>query len=131
MPESGIYAMRQALRRQRMAIKAGDRPGFYAADTDFHAAPIEALRLTVTLGILRVLGPHVERARRQCTLTDGLKAQTMAEHEAVVEAMERRDAETASGAMSAHLQSVSDRFEAAVSQRPWLFTTRRANGAPE
>ena len=131
MPEAGKFELRQNLRRQRSAMKSGCAAAIFAADLAFHDILINALRLNVTAEILRGLHGHLDRIRLIMIKNDEVAGDVLADHQAIVNAIEGGDDQSAGRHMAAHLQRTVDRFEALVRERPCQFDFRRANGAPE
>jgi DNA-binding GntR family transcriptional regulator len=103
------------------AARAGDRAKFYVFDVAFHAALTQHLGLSRSADILDGARQHLERARRLLMTPPGRMQETLAEHRAILLAIEARDAEAARAAMSAHIVAVSGAFEALAREKPELF----------
>lgn len=125
-----IDEMKQNLRYQAAAVESGDRNGFHRFDLQFHAIVLDALGFervkmaaeTARLGLERVRRMLSSRRRQEVTLD---------EHRAIVEALQRRDANAAVKAMQAHLDAVLTELEAFARQRPELFADLNSSGLSE
>ena len=99
----------------------GDRARFYALDVGFHALLTQHLALHRSEEILDGVRQQLERPRRLLMTPPGRMQQTLKEHRAVHAAIERRAPEAARAAMSAHIHTVADTFEALAKAKPGLF----------
>ena len=115
-------ALDRNLRYQRTAGEAGDAAGFYALDVEFHRLIVSALGMQQAAGILEGLRSHLERVRRLLLTPPGRPLASMAEHLAVMAALEAGDPAAAQAAMRAHLTQTTQLFESFVLQRPALFS---------
>jgi DNA-binding GntR family transcriptional regulator len=118
----GRAALEANLARQREAVEAGDRQMFYALDVAFHQALTSHLELRRSGEILDGLRAHLERARRLLMAPEGRIRASLAEHAAIVAAIEAGDAEGARAAMNRHLAATGANFEAFARERPALFS---------
>jgi DNA-binding GntR family transcriptional regulator len=115
-----IGRLRANLEMQRQAGDT-DRPDdFHRHDLAFHAMLFDALRLPRMKAAVESTRANLDRARRLVLLPRRL-ADTIAEHERIVEALEAGDAEGAADAMRAHLGAVIDEVTAFAKGNPNLF----------
>ena len=91
------------LLRQRRAAAAGDEEGFIDLDEEFHLALAQAARLPILRRVLGQLRGFVRVVRLGLPRPPGVLARVVAEHEEIVDALERRDAESALTALRSHL----------------------------
>lgn len=101
-------------------MEAGDRQGFHRLDLEFHdllvsAAGFPRVRATVEKARLAL-----DRVRRLLG-SPRRHALTFAEHNAIVDAMRKGDAESARAAMAAHIDSVMDELEEFSEAHPEVF----------
>ncbi|MGO9741554.1 MAG: GntR family transcriptional regulator [Roseiarcus sp.] len=122
LSDRGREELADNLSRAAEAARAGDRPAFYALDVGFHALITQGLTLPLSAELLDGLREFLERVRRMLMTPPGRMQQTLAEHAAIVEAIERGDAARARAAMEAHIDAVVDVFTSFTRARPELFT---------
>ena len=125
-----IEQLNTNLRYQQAAIEAQDLKGFHEFDLSFHAA------LQTQLGFDRVRGA-VETARlgldriRRLLNTRRRLGLTLAEHQAIVNALAARDGGAAAMAMHRHLDAVMAELESFALATPDLFADLNATGVRE
>lgn len=112
--------MRQNLRYQAAAIEQGDRGGFHVFDLQFHAMLLEALGFERVKTVSENARLGLERVRRLLNSRRRLEA-TLAEHEAIAAALERRDMNAAQQAVVRHLDQVLAELEVFAKAKPELF----------
>lgn len=109
------------LARQRAACAVGDYHQFRREDEQFHIAIANGAGCSLAWSVIADIKAHVDRV---CNL-QLRKAESMpgliAQHEKVVEAIDRRDASAAVAAMSAHLNSILVDLPAIAAGHPDLF----------
>lgn len=115
-----VRDMRQNLRYQLAAIEQGDLGGFHGFDLQFHAILLDSLGFVRVKTAAETARLGLERVRRLLNTRRRLE-HTLAEHERIVEALERRDAAAAGIAIVAHLDAVMAELEVLASDRPELF----------
>ena len=91
------------LRRMRRAAEDGREEDFLDLDEEFHLEIAEGAQLPILYSLLGQLRGFVRVARLGSRRPPEVLAQVVAEHEEIVEALERRDAETALNALVEHL----------------------------
>ncbi len=115
-----LEALKQNLRYQRAAVETGDPAGFHRFDLEFHAVLFEALGFervkafadTARLGLDRVRRLLNSRRRQEITI---------AEHQAILDQIQQRNANGAANAMGAHLDAVMTELETFAAANPGLF----------
>lgn len=112
--------LRANLAQQREAAET-DRPDeFHRHDLAFHALLFDALRLPRMKAAVESTRANLDRARRLVALPRRL-ADTIAEHERIVRALEAGDPAGAAQAMRDHLGAVVDEVTAFARDNPNLF----------
>lgn len=118
------------IRYQRAAIDAKDLKGFHGFDLAFHALLQDHLGFervrnateTARLGLDRVR--QLLNTRRRLDLT-------LAEHTAILAALEAHDGEAGARAMYGHLEAVMAELETFARERPELFADLNSMGGHE
>ena len=93
---------------------AGDRPAYFQANHDIHAALMAAARNPVLAQHYSMLSSRVERARLLANVSDSRWAQAVEEHRGIMEAVESRDGQRLSTLLKAHLNNKLVALKAAV-----------------
>jgi len=119
--EEQLVELRRNLRLQEGLVEDGDQRGFYAADARFHELLLSYTGHRRLPGLSRTAWVHVDRARRLLLPEPGRVQETLAEHRAILAALEARDPRRARAATRAHLRQVVTRLERLGSERPELF----------
>jgi len=119
--EAQLVELRRNLRMQEGLVADGDIQGFYAADARFHELLLSFTGHRRLPALSRTAWVHVDRARRLLLPEPGRVEETLAEHRAILSALEARDPEAARAATRAHLRQVVARLERLGSERPELF----------
>lgn len=96
--------LRLLLLRQRRAADGGREDDFIDLDEEFHRKIAEAARLPILVRFLGQLRGFVRVMRLGTVRHPSHLALVIAEHEAIVEALERRDVKAALQALTRHLQ---------------------------
>lgn len=100
---SDIAGLKAIIERQRETFATGDVDGFHAADELMHRAIAEAGRLPGIWSMIVQIKVQLDRYRRLTLPQPHRMERTVAEHEAVVDAIARHDAAAAAAAMNHHL----------------------------
>ena len=119
-PAALIDQLRSNLRYQRAAIEAKDLKGFHGFDLAFHAALQDALGYERVRSATETARLGLDRVRQLLNTRRRLEL-TLAEHEAVVAAIEARDGDAAAHAMHRHLDAVLAELESFARERAELF----------
>jgi DNA-binding GntR family transcriptional regulator len=98
-----IDHLRLVLLRQRRAAEEGDEDRFIDLDEELHLRIAEGARLPILHGVLGQLRGFVRVVRLGASRPRPVLEQIVAEHEEIVDALERRDPETALRALREHL----------------------------
>lgn len=118
---SQILTLRAILQRQREADAAGNGNAFHQADEAFHATVAEVAGHPGIWKLIQQVKVHVDRYRRLTLPQTGRIAQVIAEHEAILAAIEAHDAAAARIAMEAHLERLLGDIRATQSINPEFF----------
>ena len=121
LTDEQLVELRRNLRLQEGLVQDGDIRGFYAADARFHELILGFMGHRRLPGLSRTAWVHVDRARRLLLPEPGRVEETLAEHRAILAALEARDPERARTATRAHLRQVVTRLERLGTERPELF----------
>lgn len=119
-----VATLRDILSRQAAMIGARDFDGFYRADEAFHD---QLMRNTGFAGVVAAaaqVSAPVRRARILLLPTPGRLAETLAEHQAILDAVAAGDPAGARRAMAEHLSQLIPRLEPLAQQRAEYFNDR-------
>jgi DNA-binding GntR family transcriptional regulator len=98
-----IDYLRLLLIRQRRAADDGREDDFIDLDEEFHLKIVEGAQLPILYRLLSQLRGFVRVVRLGAARPPAVLAQVVAEHEEIVDALERRNAQTALTALHEHL----------------------------
>jgi DNA-binding GntR family transcriptional regulator len=101
--DDGVDGLRLSLIKQRRAAQAGEEEKFVDLDEEFHLGIARAARLPILLRVLGQLRGFVRVVRLGAVRPPSVLARVVAEHERIVDALERRDADAALDALRSHL----------------------------
>jgi DNA-binding GntR family transcriptional regulator len=101
-------ALREIHGRLINALSTSDPDNFYAINSEFHELLYDAAHTHFLAGQTRALRRRVAAYRRYVTYQPGRMAATIGEHERILDAIERADAETAFKAASEHVNLLGD-----------------------
>jgi DNA-binding GntR family transcriptional regulator len=118
---SQLTGLRAIIQRQQETAAAGDREAFHAADEDFHAAIAAAGRYRGIWDLIQQVKVHVDRYRRLTLPQEGRMERVIAEHAAILAAIERGEAEVAVGHMEEHLNKLRSEIAEFRDMRPDFF----------
>ncbi len=121
---SQILALQSVLERQREASAAGDIDTFHQADELFHATVADVAGHPGIWKFIQQVKVHVDRYRRLTLPQQGRIPKVIAEHEAVLTAIEAHDPERARRSMEAHLESLLDNISTTQHINPEFFEER-------
>lgn len=99
-----VDLLRLILIRQRRAANEGREEDFIDLDEQFHLKIAEEAQLPILYGFLSQLRGFVRLMRVGVDREPGYMTEVVAEHEALVDALERHDGEAAAAALSLHLE---------------------------
>jgi len=115
--ESQIMELRAIVQRQRETAEAGHAEAFHQADDAFHAAIAAAGRLPGIWDMIRQIRLQVERYRRLTLPQPGRMMLVIGEHNDVLEAIARRNADEAVEHMRLHLNKL--KLDTAIFRDLW------------
>ncbi|MDB5666978.1 GntR family transcriptional regulator [Cypionkella sp.] len=119
--EEQLVALRRNLTVQAALLGDGDIPGFYQLDGEMHEMIRSFTGYRKLSAVAESAWVHVERARRLVLPVDGRVAATLAEHRAIMAALEARDPQAARAAMRLHLRKLLTYLEPLERSHPELF----------
>lgn len=120
---SQILVLRSVLERQREADAAKDHDAFHQADEMFHATVAEVAGYPGIWPLIQQVKVHVDRYRRLTLPQAGRIAQAIAEHAAILDAIETHDPAGARAAMEVHLERLLADISATRRINPEFFET--------
>jgi DNA-binding GntR family transcriptional regulator len=103
--DDDVDDLRLLVMRQRRAASNGQNDAFLDLDEEFHLKIVDAARLPILYALLGQLRGFVRVARLGAIRPPSVLAQVSAEHERIVDALERRDATAALSALIEHLHT--------------------------
>jgi len=118
---SQVLNLHSILQRQREASSASDRDAFHQADEMFHAGIAEVAGYPGIWKFVQQVKVHVDRYRRLTLPQMGRMTQVIAEHEAILAAIEAHDTAGARNCMEIHLERLLRDISATQSVDPELF----------
>lgn len=121
---SQLLALQSILERQREASATGDSSAFHQADEMFHAMVADVAGYPGIWKYIQQVKIHVDRYRRLTLPQRGRMPKVIAEHEAVLTAIEAHDPESARRAMETHLENLLDNISATRHINPEYFDDR-------
>jgi GntR family transcriptional repressor for pyruvate dehydrogenase complex len=104
--DEDLDTLRRILEVQRRKVKAGQSA--IVEDTAFHAALARATRNTVVVRIMETLNDLLTESRKLALKQQSRPERSLEGHEAVVAAIERRDADAAAAAMHEHIDQIAE-----------------------
>jgi len=116
-----VVQLRRNLRVQAALIEDKDFAGFYQTDAAMHELILSFTGFRRVAVLAETSWVHVNRARQLILPQPGRIEATLAEHLAIVEAVEARDPEAARVATRAHLGKLIGFLEPLAQNRPDLF----------
>jgi DNA-binding GntR family transcriptional regulator len=119
-----LTLVRRNLTVQAALVADGDIPGFYATDAALHELILGFTGFRKLAQVSESAWAHVNRARQLILPVPGRIEATLAEHRAILAALEARDAEGARAAVRDHLGQLIRYLEPLERERPDLFDPR-------
>lgn len=116
-----VAALRANIAAQR-AVALDDHDGFHVLDEAFHALISDAAGYPGIWRLTRQVKVQLDRCRRLIMPQPGRREETVAEHEAVVDAVAAGKPEAAAEAMAAHLERVLNLISRVQACAPENFT---------
>ena len=118
---SQILSLRAIIERQREADAADDRVAFHQADEAFHAMIAEVAGYPGIWKFIQQVKIHVDRYRLLTLPVTGRMSEVIAEHEAILAAIEAHDPDRARLAMDKHLERLLRDISATQITNPEFF----------
>jgi DNA-binding GntR family transcriptional regulator len=116
-----LTLLRRNLTVQAALVTDGDIPGFYAMDAAMHELILSFTGFARLAQVSETAWAHVNRARQLILPVPGRIGATLAEHQAILGALEARDPEAARAAVRSHLRQLITYLEPLERDRPDLF----------
>ncbi|OYX23279.1 MAG: GntR family transcriptional regulator [Rhodobacterales bacterium 32-66-7] len=119
--DAQLQLLRRNLTVQAALVADSDIPGFYALDAEMHELLLSFTGFAKLAVVAETAWLHVNRARQLILPVPGRVAATLAEHRAILAALEARDPPAARLAVQAHLRQLITYLEPLERDRPELF----------
>jgi DNA-binding GntR family transcriptional regulator len=119
--EEQLMLLRRNLTVQAALVADSDIPGFYAMDAAMHELLLSFTGFPRLSQVSETAWAHVNRARQLILPVPGRIQATLAEHQAILAALEARDPEDARAAVRVHLRQLITYLEPLERDRPDLF----------
>jgi DNA-binding GntR family transcriptional regulator len=116
-----LTLLRRNLTVQAALVTDGDIPGFYAMDAAMHELLLSFTGFPRLSQVSETAWAHVNRARQLILPVPGRIQATLAEHQAILAALEARDPVAARAAVRDHLRQLISYLEPLERDRPDLF----------
>ena len=116
-----LQLLRRNLTVQAALLADGDIPGFYAMDAAMHELILSFTGFPRLAQVSETAWAHVNRARQLVLPVAGRVQATLAEHQAILAALEARDPVAAREATRSHLRQLISYLEPLERARPDLF----------
>jgi GntR family transcriptional regulator, rspAB operon transcriptional repressor len=121
--DAQLQLLRRNLTVQAALLADGDTAGFYAQDGAMHELLLSFSGFRKLALVSDTAWLHVHRARQLILPVPGRVAATLAEHRAILAALDARDAVAARVAVQVHLRQLLTYLEPLERDRPELFST--------
>lgn len=121
-----LQILRRNLTVQAALVADGDIPGFYAMDSAMHELLLSFTGFPKLAQVADTAWLHVNRARQLILPVPGRVQATLAEHQAILAALEARDPAAARAAVQDHLRQLITYLEPLERERPDLFNPEKA-----
>ncbi len=116
-----LQRLRRNLTVQTALVADADIPGFYALDGEMHEMLLSFTGFAKLAQVSETAWLHVNRARQLILPVPGRIEATLAEHGAILAALEARDPVAARDAVRSHLRQLITYLEPLERDRPDLF----------
>lgn len=125
-----IALLREQLQAQREAVEQKDAAAFLRLDETFHRTLAAQAEQTASWEILQPLKTQMDRVRHLSARQFPLR-QLLAQHVAIVDAIEGRNAQRADDAMRTHLRQILGDLPAIITSLPAYFDDHVGQAAAE
>ncbi len=134
MSAPAMAALTALHERMREAFERRDLPTYYALNREIHEAIVAATGNPVLAAQYAMLNARIRRIRFASPMTEEIWCRAMAEHEGMLNALQRRDAQAMAGILRTHLKHKSEAIltamRAEIAAREAAEPRRRARGQP-
>lgn len=120
--DAQLVQLRRNLRLQAAMIEDNDFAGFYTSDAAMHGLILSFTGFRRVPMLAETAWLHVNRARQLLLPAPGRLRATLAEHQAIVAALQARDPAAARAATRLHLSRLLTALEPLARSRPDLFS---------
>lgn len=110
-----------SLEAQARAAKAGDLPAFFRHDEAFHRLIMGVVGNETLLVVINKMRAHLNRVRFLSLMDDRDEARILAEHEALLEAVESGEEERTVRLLKAHIGKLGDVMQRLERRHPGYF----------
>ena len=124
--KAGIFDLRHAIEEQKLAEQEREPERFYRADERMHRCIAEIAGWPMVWTHIEEAKIHMDRARKLNLVEVGPFEQLIAQHEAIVSAIEAGDPDKVDRDMRAHLRSILPDLEHLKRQHPDYFADQEA-----
>jgi len=124
--EDQLVLLRRNLRVQEVLVADGDINGFYELDRQMHELMLSFTGFRRLAVLAETAWVHVNRARKLILPALGRVPATLAEHQAIIAALEARDPAQARAVTRHHLRQLITFLEPLADERPDLFRPDKA-----
>lgn len=118
---SQVLELQAMIERQREMAECGDTKGFHRVDEEFHEMVANVGNLPGLWTLVQQVKLQTDRYRHLTLPEDGRMDMVVAEHAAVVAAIEKKDEKTACAMMEAHLSGLQLHIAHAAEANPEYF----------
>jgi DNA-binding GntR family transcriptional regulator len=118
-----LVRLRRNLRMQQVLFADGDFAGFYQTDAQMHELILSFTSFRRLATLAETSWVHVNRARQLILPAPGRVPAALAEHQAILAAIESRDPARARAATQSHLRQLMTFLEPLTQTHPELFST--------
>jgi len=120
-----LMKLTRNLRLQGLLVEDHDFAGFFEADLEFHDLILAFTGFPKVASAAAQMSLQLRRARILILPEQGRPKEAVAEHEAILSAIERQDVSAAQATMSRHLGQLIKRIEPLELQHPEYFRPNR------
>jgi DNA-binding GntR family transcriptional regulator len=116
MSDEALARVRALHDRMMAAYRARSKARFFALNEEIHEEIVRASGNPVLARVCAGLGDQVRRIRYMSQITDAQWKIAVREHEAIIEALEKRDARAAAKVLREHLRTKRNRVKARLAE---------------